>query len=90
MGVNGGNQTVPTVRFADGSALTNPTIVQVKEHLAAVTTALAAIPAPTPKIVTTSHNLPPATSAEAATSDKLSRSWPGLGWLRRRRSPARP
>ena len=33
MGVNGGNQTVPTVRFADGSALTNPSIVQVKAHL---------------------------------------------------------
>ena len=32
-GVNGGNQTVPTVRFPDGSALTNPTIVQVREHL---------------------------------------------------------
>ncbi|HEU5107035.1 MAG TPA: mycoredoxin [Micromonosporaceae bacterium] len=31
--VNGGNQTVPTVRFPDGSALTNPTIVQVREHL---------------------------------------------------------
>jgi mycoredoxin len=36
MGVNGGNQTVPTVRFPDGSALTNPTIVQVKAHLARV------------------------------------------------------
>ncbi len=36
MSVNGGNQTVPTVRFPDGSALTNPTIVQVKEHLAAL------------------------------------------------------
>jgi len=36
MGVNGGNQTVPTVRFADGSALTNPTIVQVKAHLETV------------------------------------------------------
>jgi mycoredoxin len=36
MGVNGGNQTVPTVRFPDGSALTNPTIVQVKAHLAQV------------------------------------------------------
>ena len=34
--VNGGNQTVPTLRFADGSALTNPSIVQVKEHLAAI------------------------------------------------------
>jgi mycoredoxin len=37
MSVNGGNQTVPTVRFPDGSALTNPTIVQVKAHLAATT-----------------------------------------------------
>ena len=34
MSVNGGNQTVPTVRFPDGTALTNPTIIQVKEHLA--------------------------------------------------------
>jgi mycoredoxin len=34
MSVNGGNQTVPTVRFADGTALTNPSIVQVKERLA--------------------------------------------------------
>jgi len=34
MSVNGGNQTVPTVRFADGSALINPTIVQVKQRLA--------------------------------------------------------
>ena len=33
MSVNGGNQTVPTVRFADGSALTNPSIVQVKSRL---------------------------------------------------------
>lgn len=31
--VNGGNRTVPTVRFPDGSALTNPTIIQVKQHL---------------------------------------------------------
>ncbi len=37
MSVNGGNQTVPTVRFPDGSALTNPSIVQVREHLAAAT-----------------------------------------------------
>jgi mycoredoxin len=36
MTVNGGNQTVPTLRFDDGTALTNPTIVQVKEKLAAV------------------------------------------------------
>ena len=34
--VNGGNQTVPTLRFADGSALTNPSIVQVKKHLATI------------------------------------------------------
>ena len=34
--VNGGNQTVPTLRFDDGSALTNPSIVQVKEKLAAL------------------------------------------------------
>ena len=33
--VNGGNQTVPTLRFDDGSALTNPSIVEVKQHLAA-------------------------------------------------------
>lgn len=35
MSVNGGNQTVPTVRFDDGTALTNPSIVEVKERLAA-------------------------------------------------------
>jgi mycoredoxin len=34
--VNGGNQTVPTLRFDDGSALTNPSIVQVKQKLAAI------------------------------------------------------
>jgi mycoredoxin len=34
MSVNGGNQTVPTVRFPDGSTLTNPTIVDLKRHLA--------------------------------------------------------
>jgi mycoredoxin len=37
MSVNGGNQTVPTVRFADGTSLTNPTIVQVKAQLAELT-----------------------------------------------------
>ena len=31
--VNGGNQTVPTVVFADGTAMTNPTAKQVKEKL---------------------------------------------------------
>ena len=33
MGVNGGNQTVPTVKFPDGSALTNPSLAQVKAKL---------------------------------------------------------
>lgn len=33
MSVNDGNQTVPTVKFADGSALTNPSIKQVKAKL---------------------------------------------------------
>ena len=32
-GVNGGNQTVPTVVFPDGSAMTNPSLGQVKEKL---------------------------------------------------------
>jgi mycoredoxin len=31
--VNGGFQTVPTVVFPDGSALTNPSATQVKERL---------------------------------------------------------
>ena len=35
MSVNGGNQTVPTVVFADGSALTNPSLAEVKGKLAA-------------------------------------------------------
>jgi mycoredoxin len=38
MSVNGGNQTVPTVRFDDGSALTNPSLAQVKAQLAVVAT----------------------------------------------------
>lgn len=33
-GVNGGNQTVPTVLFPDGSALTNPSLAQVTGQLA--------------------------------------------------------
>lgn len=33
--VNGGNRTVPTVLFPDGSALTNPTIAEVTAKLAA-------------------------------------------------------
>ncbi len=31
--VNGGNQTVPTMRFADGSALTNPSFAEVVDRL---------------------------------------------------------
>jgi mycoredoxin len=31
--VNGGNQTVPTVVFEDGSAQTNPSIAQIKTKL---------------------------------------------------------
>lgn len=34
--VNGGNATVPTLVFTDGSALTNPTLAQVQERLASV------------------------------------------------------
>ncbi|HSO65465.1 MAG TPA: mycoredoxin [Ornithinibacter sp.] len=34
MSVNGGNQTVPTLLFADGSAATNPSIAQVRDRLA--------------------------------------------------------
>jgi len=36
MEVNGGNQTVPTLEFPDGSALTNPSVDQVREKLAAL------------------------------------------------------
>ena len=36
MSANGGNRTVPTVVFADGTALTNPRIADVKAHLAAL------------------------------------------------------
>lgn len=32
--VNNGNHVVPTVKFADGSTATNPTLVAVKEKLA--------------------------------------------------------
>lgn len=34
--VNGGNRTVPTVKFADGSTLTNPSAAEVKARLAQV------------------------------------------------------
>lgn len=34
MSVNGGNQTVPTLVYADGTAHTNPSLAQVKAKLA--------------------------------------------------------
>jgi mycoredoxin len=34
--VNGGNRTVPTVKFADGSTLTNPSAAEVKAKLTEV------------------------------------------------------
>jgi mycoredoxin len=34
--VNGGNTTVPTVKFADGSTLTNPSANEVKAKLAEI------------------------------------------------------
>jgi mycoredoxin len=37
MSVNGGNQTVPTVLFPDGTVLTNPSAAQVMAQLAAST-----------------------------------------------------
>lgn len=33
MSINGGNQTVPTVVFPDGSAATNPTVAEVRRRL---------------------------------------------------------
>ena len=36
MSVNGGNQTVPTIVFPNGTALTNPSAAQVRERLAAL------------------------------------------------------
>ena len=37
MSVNGGNQTVPTVVFPDGSVMTNPSANQVRARLADLT-----------------------------------------------------
>jgi mycoredoxin len=33
---NNGNQTVPTLVFPDGTALTNPSVAQVKDKIAAL------------------------------------------------------
>ncbi len=38
MSVNGGNQTVPTIVFPDGSVLVNPSAVQVKKRMAELAT----------------------------------------------------
>ncbi|HUK70125.1 MAG TPA: mycoredoxin [Streptosporangiaceae bacterium] len=40
MTVNGGNQTVPTVLFDDGSALTNPSAAQVVDRMNALASCL--------------------------------------------------
>lgn len=40
MSVNGGNQTVPTVVFPDGTALTNPSAAQVRQRLGELTRGL--------------------------------------------------
>lgn len=37
-GVNGGNQTVPTLVFADGSTMVNPSAAQVQAKLAELAT----------------------------------------------------
>ncbi|MEO8556164.1 MAG: mycoredoxin [Actinomycetota bacterium] len=34
MSVNGGNQTVPTVVFSDGTSATNPSVAEVRRRLA--------------------------------------------------------
>ena len=34
--VNGGNRTVPTVKFADGSTMTNPAAKEIQAKLAAL------------------------------------------------------
>ncbi|HZQ30434.1 MAG TPA: mycoredoxin [Mycobacterium sp.] len=36
--VNGGNRTVPTLKFSDGSTMTNPSAVQVRQKLAELAT----------------------------------------------------
>ena len=38
MSVNGGNQTVPTIVFPDGTALTNPSAAQVRARLRELST----------------------------------------------------
>ena len=45
MSVNGGNQTVPTVLFPDGTALTNPSAAQVKAQLTDAASGQLTVPA---------------------------------------------
>jgi len=39
MSANGGNQTVPTLVYGDGTAHTNPSMAQVKQKIAELTAA---------------------------------------------------
>ncbi|HEX4832683.1 MAG TPA: mycoredoxin [Trebonia sp.] len=39
MGVNGGNQTVPTLLYSDGTTMVNPSAAQVQAKLAELATA---------------------------------------------------
>ncbi|HEY1485755.1 MAG TPA: mycoredoxin [Micromonosporaceae bacterium] len=48
MAANGGNRTVPTVIFADGSALTNPSVEQVQSKLELITESTSSGSVPTP------------------------------------------
>jgi mycoredoxin len=34
--VNGGNRTVPTLVFTDGTAMTNPSLIQVRDKVASL------------------------------------------------------
>jgi hypothetical protein len=44
MSVNGGNQTVPTLLFSDGSTMVNPTAAQVQARLTELTAAPLSVP----------------------------------------------
>jgi mycoredoxin len=44
MGVNGGNQTVPTLLFPDGSTMVNPSAAQVQARLTELAAAKTAAP----------------------------------------------
>jgi mycoredoxin len=67
--VNRGNQTVPTLRFADGSALTNPSIIEVRDRLARVD-------APQ---VTVSPAVPTQSTASTLSERAATPRWPAAG-----------